>query len=94
MWLGPQVKLESLADSAKKWRAGGRLLAQSASPHRVMAHSYDVLAVSVMSFVAQFMPLPAAVLPQESALMPRLWHAAHCAIPRGGWFNLWRLNGP
>eukprot|EP00959_Pyramimonas_sp_CCMP1952_P108312 2264732-Pyramimonas_sp.AAC.1 len=40
------------------------------------------------------MPLPAAVPAQEAALLARLWHTAHCALPRGGWFNLGRWNGP
>eukprot|EP00959_Pyramimonas_sp_CCMP1952_P094068 1967800-Pyramimonas_sp.AAC.1 len=40
------------------------------------------------------MPLPDGFGRAEAALLARLWHTAHCALPMSGWLNLDQWGGP
>ncbi|CAK0860694.1 unnamed protein product, partial [Prorocentrum cordatum] len=94
LYLGPAVHLQSWHAPIQKWRERGLILAQQQGPHRVTAQLYSSRVTSVLTYVAQFMPLPAEILSSEAALLARLWRSPHCVISRAGFFNLWRWGGP
>eukprot|EP00959_Pyramimonas_sp_CCMP1952_P330596 6922891-Pyramimonas_sp.AAC.1 len=64
-----------------KCRLRAAQVAAVSGPTRVTASNYNIRCVTTLSYVAQYMPLPDGFGRTEAALLARLWHAAHCALP-------------
>eukprot|EP00959_Pyramimonas_sp_CCMP1952_P262345 5485714-Pyramimonas_sp.AAC.1 len=94
LWIGPSADYDSWASPQLKYfhRCSG--VARLGASTEVSARTYNRRCVTVLSYVAQFLHLPPALLGREFVQFSKIFHMPHNRLKHSDWMNLEKCGGP
>ncbi len=78
----------------QKYSSRSYLIGKAHPPTSLSCYLYNVQAISVLQYVAQFTDPPEDILAIEQVALHRVLHFATNALPKSGYLNLALLGGP
>jgi len=92
--VGPASGASQWTAPCEKYSSRARNIGSVHAPIRISAYMYNVQAVSVLQYIAQFREPPKMLMEMERTALHRVLHFATNALTRNGYLNLFRLGGP
>ena len=87
-WVGPWAGKYFFKDAIAKWEHRAQLIAAAGTSALVTLRAYNIHAISVLSYLCQFHPLPPEAFAKEQPILSKLLKIPHMSWGSGGPFAL------
>eukprot|EP00973_Karenia_brevis_P079287 11002319-Karenia_brevis.AAC.1 len=92
--MGPLAHLAHWMESGAKWSSRSRMIGSHSASASLAALTYNLKAVTVLSYEGQFLPVPQNLFHAERVAIHRILKAPMNTFDSGTLFNMHLIGGP